>query len=157
MRAKKLIALIIIILLGCFIFLAFYKSDKINIEGTWVAKEIVLNGEQIYPTEINKYLKVDSEIKVNNWNNEIYIPLYKKEIYANYKIVKNSNNAFLIYLTSKEKSLNGNFEINIDTLHLGPLMYHVNVKLKSGTTHLYFEKTVRLKPWKPEFPRRGQV
>lgn len=156
MRASKVKILIIITLIGFFVFLAFYKSDKINIEGTWIAKKIVLDGVQIYPTKVNEYLKVDQEINISNWDNKIYIPLLQKDIYANYKIIK-KNNAFLVQLTSKEKSLNGNFQIAIDTVHLGPLTFQVNAKLKSGKTHLYFQKTVHLKPWKPEFPRRGQV
>lgn len=156
MRASKVKLLIIITLIGFFIFLAFYKSDKINIEGTWIAKKIVLDSVQIYPTKVNEYLKVDQEIKISNWDNKIYIPLQQKDIYANYKIIK-KNNTFLVQLTSKEKSLNGNFQIAIDTVHLGPLAFQVDAKLKSGKTFLYFQKTVHLKPWKPEFPRRGQV
>ena len=156
MRVSKVKLLIIITIIGCLAFLAFYKSDKINIEGNWIAKKILLDGVQIYPTKVNEYLKVDQEINISNWDNKIYIPLLKKDIYANYKIIK-KNNTFLVQLTSKEKSLNGNFQIAIDTVHLGPLAFQVDAKLKSGKTFLYFQKTVHLKPWKPEFPRRGQV
>ncbi len=157
MTAKKIKVSISIIIVGCLVFLATYKPDKINIEGNWIAKEILLNGEKIYPSEVDKYLKVDKEIIISNWSNEIYIPSTKKNILAKYEIVKNSDNNFFVYLTSKEKSLNGNFEINIDTINLGPLTYQVNMKLKSRKSHLYLEKTVHLKPWKPELPRKGQV
>ncbi|MBL7887856.1 MAG: hypothetical protein JNJ52_14000 [Flavobacterium sp.] len=157
MRVSKVKLLIIITLIGCLAFLAFYKSNKINIEGTWIAKKIVLDGVQIYPTKVNEYLKVEQEINISNWDNKIYIPLLQKNINASYEIVKNTNNDYLVHLTSEEKSLNGNFQIAIDTVHLGPLTFQVNAKLKSGKTHLYFQKTIHLKPWKPEFPRRGQV
>ena len=60
-------------------------------------------------------------------------------------------------LHSKEKSLNGRFDMKIDTMHLGPQEYIVRIKLNYKTTYLYFQRHKIIPQWKPELPSRGQV
>ena len=60
-------------------------------------------------------------------------------------------------LSSAEKALNGKFNLKVDTLQLGPLAYKILIEIESKKTSLSFQREVLLQPWKPEFPKRGQV
>lgn len=151
---KILITTSVLILL---FFFACHRSNKFDIEGNWVAKKIVLNGEEVFPTKTAAYFDVDREIIISNWTDEIYIPFAKEGIRAHFVIETNNRNQPQVTLTSDEKALNGDFAVAIDTVHLGPLAYRILVTLQSKKTVLHFQREVHRKPWKPEFPRKGQV
>lgn len=154
----KVIKIIFISLLVAFVlYFAFYTPDKINIEGNWNIKKIVLDGEQIFPSELDKYLKFEQPLVINEWSNSIQIPVMNKDIPVNYEIKKKSDNTFKIILSSDEKALNGDFDIELDTTIFGPRNYKVFLKIGSDKTIFQLEKDVYIIPKKPEFPRKGQV
>ena len=136
-------------------FLLFRKSENVNLEGYWTAKKIVLNGQQIFPSEIDKYLTIGDQVVVNNWSHSIQIDGIKNQINAKFKIENSSKKPFSVNLVSSEKSLNGNFKIKIDTTHIGPQAYQVHLRLRRNNTLLVFQKQVMIPPWKPEFPKRA--
>lgn len=156
MKAIKIVIISIVIIL---IFsLALYKTDKISIEGVWTPEKIILNGQQIYPSHMDSiFIGSGTKITINEWTDSLYISNRRDTIRASIAIKNKSNGRHQIRLSSRENSLNGNFDIKIDTLHLGPLAYEILVKLQSSKTLIYFHREVRLKPWKPELPRRGQI
>ena len=138
-------------------FLLFRNSENVNIEGYWTAKKIVLNGHQIFPSKIDKYLTTEYQVVINNWSHSIQIDGMKNEINAQFKIENSSKKTHFINLASSEESLNGSFEMTIDTTHIGPQAYQVHLKLKRNNTMLIIQKQVVVPPWKPEFPKRGQL
>ena len=83
------------------IFFAFYKSDKINIEGNWEAKKIVLNGKQLYPTEIDSFFEISPEIIISNWTHSISIPTKGQDINAGFVVEKNSSGKYQVKLSSR--------------------------------------------------------
>lgn len=151
---KIAIAGVIIIFIA---FLIFNKSEKINIDGYWTAKKIVLNGQLIFPSEIEKYLTVGSQVQINNWTDSILFIGAGNEIRIHFKTENSPDKNHYITLSSSEKSLNGKFTMKIDTLHIGPQAYQVNLKLEHNNTFLYFQKEVIVPPWKPEFPKKGKI
>ena len=158
-RMKVIKIIILSILLSLCVFLILRNSEKINLEGDWTATKIVLNGKEIFPTDPpDKYFDLQNQIVINNWSHSIVISAGGNEINTNFIIKENDDrNNRTILLTSKENSLNGNFNIKIDTIHTGPQSYRVDVKLQSGKTYLYFERQVAIPPWKPEFPKKGRI
>ena len=137
------------------LFLIFNKSNGINITGDWTAKEIILNGKQLYPSNVDKYLESNYQVTVDGWTKSIQIT--RDEISAHYKLIKYKNNKQYIVLSSSEKSLNGKFAIEIDTIHTGSQSYKVNLKLQSNKTTINLQRIINIGPWRPERPRKGQV
>jgi len=148
---------IICILIISFFIIAFYKPKEINIEGQWKAKEIVLDGKKIYPDLLANVIDFPPEIIINGWNKSITIPIERKKISASLQYLENVKGDYKIKLSSSEKSLNGTFDLLVDTLDIGPQAYIVYVKIKSRKTLIHFQKTVIIPAWKPPFPKRGQV
>lgn len=109
--------------------------------------------------EKKSFYTVSPEIIINNWTDSIHISKIegRQEISASFKIEKKYNGQSVVKLSSTEKSLNGNFNIKIDTTYIDSQSYKVSVKLKLKNTYLFFNKYIVIPPWKPEFPRRGQV
>ncbi len=134
------------------IFFAFYKPKKINLEGNWNTKTLVLNGKKIYPDTLGKIMTIAPQIAINDWSKSISIQIYRKKLSANFKYLEGKNK---IKLSSREEGLNGDFEITVDTFDIKPESYTVNVKLKSNKTLIYFQKHVIIPPWKPELPKRN--
>lgn len=155
MRKIKLLALVLVVITA--LYLAFYKEEAITIEGRWKAKTIVLDGKTVYPTEIHHYIDFPSEVLINKWVDSLSFENDTTSFSAHYEVVPNNNNGYEVVLHSKEKALNGTFVMELDTTHLGSLAYDVYMKLRHKTTLLHLKKEVRLRPWKPEFPRKGQV
>lgn len=145
------------VILACMLFFAFYRKEEINLEADWYAKKIVLDGKQLFPTEIDSYIKVGSLVKISGWENSMAILADRTDLTANYKIKDKICHDYIVHLTSDEKALNGDFTMKIDTVHVGPKSYTVHIELESGKTLLYFERFVNIGPWKPPFPRRGAV
>lgn len=137
------------------LFLAFYKPKKINLEGNWEIKKIVLDGKKIYPDTLAKFILIAPEIVINNWTKSISIPVNRKKIEVHLQYLEAKNQDYKISLSSNVKSLNGIFDVIIDTSDIKPKSYTVDVELKSYKTHIYFQKHVIIPPWKPERHRRG--
>lgn len=137
------------------LFVLFNKSDEPNLDGDWVAKQIILNQKQIYPSpaEIDNYFDVKYQVSINSMSDSIF--LHRDTISASFKRIKD-NNEYVI-LSSKESALNGKFSIDIDTIHTDARSYKVNLKLQSKKTLIYLQRIINIGPWKPEFPRKGQV
>jgi hypothetical protein len=145
----------ILIILLC--FFAFYKPNRINLEGKWEAKEIVLDGKKLYPDLLASFIDFPPEIIINGWTKSISIPIKINNISARLQYTRELKNHYKIKLFSKEKSLNGDFEVLLDTTDIGPQAYIVDVKIKSKKTLIHFQRKVIIPPWKPELPKRGQV
>lgn len=152
--AKRLLFFLIFMIV---FFFVFKKNERLSIEGTWDAKEIIINDKKVYPNELNKYINFNQQIFISQWNKSFSIPTNKKDILVNYTDFKKVKNKYQIELKSKEKSLNGIFKIEIDTIYNGELQFKVSLKIRSKTNFLHLEKTTTIPPWKPQFPRRGQV
>lgn len=139
------------------IFLAFYKPKGINLDGNWKTKKIVLDGKKIYPDTLAKFFHFAPEILIKGMTKSISIPIGSNNIIAKLYYIEKINGIYKMRLSSNEKSLNGNFDMLVDTLDIKPQSYRVEVKLIANKTLIQFQKHIFLKPWKPEFPRRGQV
>jgi len=156
----KILKIIIISLVVISVFaLAFYKEDTINLEGSWEPEKIVLNNEILFPTKIDSiFIGIhSSNIIISEWKDSLYILNGKESIASRFEIKKNKNGNHLIYLASKEKSLNGIFSLNVDTLFHDAVTYEIKVKIESESNLLQFKKTLQIKPWEPWYPRRGGV
>lgn len=149
--------LIISILILFFFSVLFYKPDKINLEGKWDIQEIILDNKKIYPDILSNYINFPPQITINGWTKSISIPVKKNSINAKLKYEESKNGNYKIKLTSSEKSLNGIFDLMVDTLHIGTQSYIVQIKIKSNKTLIHFQRTVNIPPWKPPFPKRGQA
>jgi hypothetical protein len=148
-----------IVLLGLIIvpliFVICNKSEKPNLAGDWVAKQILINEKQIYPAEIDQYIETAYQVRIDDLSDSIF--MYRDHISARYKRIKSHTDEEYFILSSKESALNGKFNLAIDTIHIGPRSYKVHLKLQSKKTIIYLQRTINIGPWKPEFPRKGQV
>ena len=156
---KTIKYIILLFFINSILYLAFYKNDKINIEGTWFPEKIILEGNLIYPLKIDSlYIGVyRTEILVNEWTDSLYIINGRNKIGISYIIKKNINGNHLINLSSNEKSLNGDFKLKVDTLFFDAVRYQIRVNIESDSTLLYFKRNLQIKPWKPQRPWRGCV
>lgn len=155
-QMKKSTIAFLVILFLLMSYFAFQKRE-LSLKGNWQIEKLVLDGQEYNSTAVEKMLQRNSGIFVDDWGDTIHFSKDLDSISAHYKIIKKINDNYIVKLSSKEKSLNGNFDMTIDTLHLGPMSYRVHVKLQLKKTKLFFKKTRHIEPWKPEFPRRGQV
>lgn len=137
------------------LILAFYNPKKINWEGNWETKKIILDGKKIYPDVLAKYILISPEIVINNWSKTISIPVNRENIEVHLQYVEAKKPDYKIRLSSSEKSLNGIFDVTIDTSDIEPKSYTVDVELKSHKTLISFQKHVIIQPWKPSRHRRG--
>ena len=147
--------LIISILTIGLLFLAFYNPKKLNLEGNWETMSIVIDGKRIYPDTLSKFIFISPEIVINNWSKSISIPVNREYIEVNLQYLESKKKDYKIRLSSKEKSLNGIFDVTIDTSDIMPKSYTVDVELKSNKTLISFQKRVIIPPWKPSRHRRG--
>jgi hypothetical protein len=156
----KTFKIIIISLVIISVFsLAFYKEDTVNIEGKWIPEKIILNDEILFPTKIDSLLRgsTTTDIIISEWTDSLYIISGKESIASQFEIQKNKNGNQLIYLTSKEKALNGIFNLKVDTLFHDSVTYEIKVEIQSNSNLLKFKKILHIKPWEPEYPRKGAV
>jgi len=153
----KIIRILIVSVLVVFVFYFAFRKSEISIEGEWDLESLVLNGDKYVPTYLDRFLTSQSEVIIDSWSDTIQISKGVEKINAHYKIVKKVNDDYIVKLSSSEKSLNGNFIMEIDTIHIGAMSYRVHVKLQSKKTKLYFKRVRNIGPWKPEFPRKGKV
>ena len=150
------------------LFFAFYKPSKINLEGEWMLKKILFNGKDVFtihPEEeitfnLSPLYNLTPQVKINNWNDSIYIFNREKSIRASLNIKYDQKEPYAL-LSSNEKLLNGKFDLKIDTLNAsqaGPGRYNVNVELTSKNAYLNFIREVYPKPpQKVPLPRRGAI
>ena len=156
----KTLKIIIISLVIISVFaLAFYKEDTVNIEGKWIPEKIVLNDEILFPDKIDSLFIgiTTTEVIIDEWKDSLYINDGNRKISSHFKIQKKNNGNHLIHLSSKEKSLNGPLNLKVDTLFLDDVTYKIRVEIQSKSNLLKLKKTVHIKPWKPEYPRKGAV
>ena len=154
----KTIKFIIIsfVLISLFI-LAFYKTDKISIEGTWSPEKIILNEQIIFPSKIDSlFFGVSATtIIISDWNDSLYLIDGNERIGSQFMIERKSDNKHLIHLSSKQKALNGTFNLKVDTLFIDELTYEIRVEIESKSSLLAFKRKVSTMPWKPKYPVRG--
>nr|WP_315246194.1 hypothetical protein [uncultured Flavobacterium sp.] len=154
----KIVKIIVIgILLGFGILFIVRNSKHINLEGSWKATKIVLDGENLLENNILNDFDLANQITISNFGNSMNISTTNKKIEANFSLKKDDKGIYYMILSSRESFLNGNFDMKIDTTHLGPQAYRVYIRLHRNKTFLYFQKEVIIPPWKPEFPKKGQV
>jgi hypothetical protein len=144
MKSLKYIGLGIIVCIVCYAI--SYKSKTLNIEGTWVAEEIILDAEPYYRrSTYDPYLQ-ELRIIINNWSDSISIPNGNKFLFAKYKIVNNNQK---ISLTSLTAALNGVFNIEIDTIFSSSREYKIFLKFEKDKTAIHLYRDVIIKPIKP--------
>ena len=157
---KKLLALLILIVITV---LVFYKPPSINLEGEWAAKEIVVNGKDIYTD--SRFAKVtdwiDSKpVIISNWTDSIYIQTYKKNMMSALLEIKYDKEKPYVILSSKEEFLNGKFDLSIDTIpnkYINHSDFTVEAKMKSNYTSIHLQRVVFPKPAKKvDFPVKGR-
>ena len=152
-----------IALIGFIIFMIFYvvfnKSEKFSLEGKWKATSIVIDGRDLIASQkINPYFEVGNEAVFNYWTDSLMISTLEiDDSKAKFILEKDLENKFKIKLTSKEAALNGDFIMEVDTTHIGPQEYIVELKIYLNKTILHFKREINIPPWKPEAPRKGQV
>ncbi|MBJ2124892.1 hypothetical protein [Flavobacterium sp. IB48] len=157
-RKPQIIKFTLIGLFICFgIYFIVWNSKQINLEGNWIPTKVVIDGKNFMTDNVLNDFEGANQILISNLGNSIDISTFDIETSARFTIKKDNKGNNDIILTSKEKALNGNFEMKIDTVDLGPQTYRVEVKLHSNKTYINFHKEVVVPPWKPEPPRRGQV
>jgi len=156
-KHKTIKIIIITVLISFGVFFIIQNSKNINLEGSWNATKIVINGQDLLSSDnIYDYFDVGNQY-INIWGHSLSISPSEQKITANFKIEKDDQGNNYIILSSKESSLNGKFHMKIDTTHLGPQQYRVNIQLHRNTTFIFFEKEVVIPPWKPPFPKKGGV
>lgn len=157
MKTLKII-IISIVVITVFV-LAFYKEDTINIEGKWIPEKIVLNDKVLFPTKLDSIFidTPSSNIVITEWTDSLYIVSGKENIASRFEIQKNKNGNHLIHLSSKEKALNGIFNMKIDTLFHDSVTYEIKVEIQSNSNLLKFKKILHIKPWEPWYPKKGGV
>ena len=107
------------------LFFACYKPSKINLEGDWTLEQMLFDGKEVFnyhPKEeftftISPYFDLIPQVKINNWNDSINIFNQKKQLRASLKIL-NENTKPYVMMGSKDKSLNGKFELFSTTVKL---------------------------------------
>lgn len=155
----KIIKIIVIsIFISFCVFLILRNSKRINLESNWNATKVVIDGEDLLISDsINKFFDIGNQIMISHLDHSISISVGQHKLIAGFIIKDEGRDKNHIILSSRENSLNGNFDIKIDTIHLGPQAYRVEVKLHQNKTHLYFQREVIIPPWNPPFPKRGQI
>jgi hypothetical protein len=154
----KIVKNVIVLAFVVFVlFFAFYKSDPISLEGTWDVQEISLNGEILPLDTLARYFNVTPQIVLNNWSHTMTIEHFKDGLHARFHLTKYGNNNYQVQLTSKDATLRGLYHLDIDTIDNGPQAYTVFIRLQSKKSYLHFKRDVVIPPWKPPFPRKGQV
>lgn len=156
----KVIKFILFLLTVVFVFyIAFRKSDTVDLRGNWIVTKIVLEGVDVNAKD-NKILLFENQnkIEIRGWQDSLFISTMDNfQAKARIRLVKNELGENKIVLSSNTASLNGNFNIEIDTVDIGPESYRVYVKIFRANTQLEFEREVNLPPWKPRAPKRGVV
>ncbi|WP_394773128.1 hypothetical protein [Flavobacterium sp.] len=158
---KKKLNILKIVILGILVSLGVFfivkDSGNLYLKGNWNATKIIINGKDLLsPNSIYKYFDIGNQF-INISGHSLQISINEQTIIANFKINHENKNMKIITFSSSENSLNGNFNMKIDTLHLGPQEYIVNIKLQHNKTFIHFEKKVIVPPWRPPFPKRGGV
>ena len=140
------------------LYLAYFKNKESIIDGHWFAKEIIFDGKQIFPTSMNEYFKINSEVNIDSWKDSISIniPIGNKNISASYLLVKNNSNNYEIHLKSKEKALNGTFKLELDTIKLQTNFYLIDMKMKFKNSLIHLERMIDTTPPKPVIPQKGK-
>jgi len=156
---KKTILIFVLIFMG---FMAFYKTNKINLDGHWKTRKIVLDGKRIYPDtlvkaiNIGSFKNIDSGIKIDNLSQKILISVNGKTTEAHLQYIESQNQNHQVRLSSNEKSLNGIFDVTIEKSNITANSYIVDVELKSHQTLICFQKQVVIPPLKSGSGQRGR-
>uniref|UniRef100_UPI00404ADD85 hypothetical protein n=1 Tax=Flavobacterium sp. TaxID=239 RepID=UPI00404ADD85 len=146
---KRIIISIVVIF---FVFAAFYKTNKINLDGDWKIRKIVFDGKKIYPdtlvmaSNIGSYINIGSFIKIDNFSQTIFISINGKTTEAHLEYLEPQHQNTQVKLSSNEKSLNGVFDVTIETSDVSAKSYIVDVELKSHQTLICFQKQVIIPP-----------
>jgi hypothetical protein len=156
-RIKPL--LISFVLLFMFYAAFIYKSDEIKIDGTWTATKVILDNEQFFPAKNKEeeFFKIDTKITISQLKDSMYIIDRNETLKAHFIIEKNKDGKILARLKSNHEALSGVYKVTIDTIEINNMIDRFEVQLKSETSEINFQKKLIYKPWKPEFPRKGQV
>lgn len=153
---KYLKIVLAFVFISVLFYLAFFSPKKFSLEGHWKTEKIVLNQETLYPKGIIDSLFKNinyQEISISDWNDSLYFQ--NLNLSAKFEIHEHENNQKTITLFSKEKVLDGIYQIELDTIFEDERNYKVFIELKSERNFIKFSKDVYIEPWKPEIPRRG--
>lgn len=157
MKVIKFILFLSIV--GFVFYIAFRKSDTVDLRGNWIVTKIVLDGVDVNAKD-NKLLLFENQnkIEIRGWKDSLFISTMDNfKAKARIKLLKNEKGENEVVLSSTTTSLNGNFNFEIDTVDIGPESYCVYVKVFKYKTQLHFKREVNIPPWKPRAPKRGGV
>ncbi len=140
---------VFIIILATLLFLIIYPKHNLDLGGTWFVNKIQLNNENID----------GSFVKIDDWRKTIFFEKdHNHQIIANFKIKYDSIFPYMI-LSSKEKSLNGKFDIKKETIIHSDVYRNdliINLKLISKKSCLSLYKTIQPNKKTENFPKRGR-
>lgn len=134
-------------------------SKLSNLDGKWDVYELVIDGKVLYLENLvpNRF-SVKPAAEWNPWVDSIFIMTsIQNSIRIHYKLKDVKNGNYKIILSSSDKFISGTYNLSIDTTHIGPQEYIVNLKMFRDSTRIHFRKERVIPTWKPEFPRKGQV
>lgn len=148
---------VIVIFVMFIAFFSLYESPGASLQGEWDATAIVLDGKEVYASENKEHMfSLRPTVVVRNRVDSLYVIGNGYDLKARFTFSKNDGDDQL-ELQSRETSLNGTFDVSIDSTMVNPRTLRIEVKLKSRKTLLQFRRDVHIKPFRPELPRKGQV
>ena len=134
-------------------------SKLSNLDGKWEVYEIVIGGKVVYPENLvhNRFsLKPTAEL--NPWVDSVFImTATQNSLRTHYKLKEDKNGNYKIILNSADKSISGTYNLSIDTTHIGPQGYIVDLKIFRDSTRIHFIRERTIPPWRPQSPRKGQL
>lgn len=159
MKLRKIKIIFALSIIGFVIFLMTRLSKLSNLDGKWDVYEIVIDGKVVYPENlVHNRFSIKPTAEFNPWVDSIFIMTStQNSIRTHYKLKEEKKGYHQITLNSADKSINGTYNLSIDTTHVGPQEYIVDLKIFRDSTRIHFRKERVIPPWKPQFPRKGQL
>lgn len=161
--------ILLLLFFGMLLVFAFYKIDRPNLQGEWLADKIIIDGKTVYkiPEKVlgkisfTGFSPIHPEIKIDDRLDELTIYRIGSDengnINAKFQLRQMPDGKWQMDLTSSEKALNGKFDLQLDTLNTAQYKFRIDATLSSGKTLIRFHKEVHTRPQKPKLPRRGAV
>ena len=158
---KQLKNIFFLAIIALIIYLAFFIPKRITIDGNWTVSKILLDGKSLTDSKKDTLTYHSLELFKPKYNVQIHgdsliIKKGKHKIGAKYKIQQGQNGNHLIYFASNEKALNGEFQLNIDTVVTSDTFYKVYLDIVANSTQIAVEKDVHVEPWKPRPIQKGR-
>jgi len=145
-----------LIIISIILFLAFYNSSKINVQGHWNVEKALLNENEVFKNvSDNKSFGRSIGAEINTWTNSIKVYDLKDTIKGDFKIHYDKTKIFAL-MKSKHPFLNGRFEMEVDTFYnYGSCSIGIELRSDSGYLHLWRRENLE-PPLKPRPFQKGR-